>query len=240
MLKDTVYTGEYFFNKKSAKNGPKPPSEWIKLEVPTIISKTDFERVAKLREQRSPKKTAPRVVNSPTLLTGILRCGVCGSAMTIATGKGGRYRYYKCTSRINKGNKTCSSKNIPMGKFDEQILEVLADRILTPERVKIMLKEMKNRLENSRAKNAQKGTNLDKEIAEANLAIDRLYEAVEKGFLPMDATLEERARKHQTKKQELLLEKAKLNRTAEMPKQMFRSKNIEVFCKAIKSKLLDN
>ena len=52
---------------------------------------------------------APLQVNSPTLLTGLLKCGKCGAGMTLATGKGGRYRYYKCNTRIAKHNDDCDT-----------------------------------------------------------------------------------------------------------------------------------
>jgi site-specific DNA recombinase len=38
------------------------------------------------------------------MLTGIVKCGCCGAGMTLATGKGGRYRNYKCNTRIGKGD----------------------------------------------------------------------------------------------------------------------------------------
>lgn len=54
-----------------------------------------FRAVKAKRHQRSPAVTPARIVNSPTLLTGLLRCAKCGAGMALATGKGGRYRYYK-------------------------------------------------------------------------------------------------------------------------------------------------
>jgi site-specific DNA recombinase len=61
--------------------------------------------------------------------------------MTLATGYGGRYRYYKCTNRINKGNKVCSSGNIQMERLDQLILKAMSEKVFTPRRVAVMLKE---------------------------------------------------------------------------------------------------
>ncbi|MFZ3034425.1 MAG: zinc ribbon domain-containing protein [Parvibaculum sp.] len=33
------------------------------------------------------------------MLTGLIHCAKCGGAMTIRTGKGGRYRYYACSMK---------------------------------------------------------------------------------------------------------------------------------------------
>jgi hypothetical protein len=88
-----------------------------------------------LREERSPAKTPARRVNTPTLLTGLLRCGCCGAQMTQVTAKSGRYRYYKCTTRQSQGNHACASKNLPMEMLDELILGYVTERILAPERL---------------------------------------------------------------------------------------------------------
>ncbi|ABL00714.1 recombinase zinc beta ribbon domain-containing protein [Pelobacter propionicus] len=142
------------FNRKEYKTGRiKPESEWITVSVEPIIDPELFEQVSLKLESRSPDKIPPRVVSSPTLLTGIVRCGSCGSAMTIATGKGGRYRYYKCSRKINdlaRGER-CQNTNVPMEKLDGLILRTVAERIFTPERVELMLKELEINLKYARS-----------------------------------------------------------------------------------------
>ena len=49
--------------------------------------------------------------------------------MTLATGKGGRYRYYKCNTRIAKNNHDCDTPAIPMEKLDTLVLQALADKV---------------------------------------------------------------------------------------------------------------
>jgi site-specific DNA recombinase len=65
--------------------------------------------------------------------------------MTLASGKRGRYRYYKCNTQIGKGSHLFQSKSIAMQKLDGIVLEALADKVFTPERVKVMLTELKRR-----------------------------------------------------------------------------------------------
>jgi site-specific DNA recombinase len=48
--------------------------------------------------------------------------------------KGGRYRYYKCNTRIGKGTTYCTACNIPMEKLDMLVLGSLADKVFTPAR----------------------------------------------------------------------------------------------------------
>ena len=60
----------------------------------------------------------------------------------MATGKGGRYRYYKCNTRIGKGIDYCKSDNLPMQKLDAMVLNSLADRVFTAGRVRLMLESL--------------------------------------------------------------------------------------------------
>lgn len=69
--------------------------------------------------------------------------------MTLATGKGGKYRYYKCSSRILKGKDTCTSENLPTELVDRLVLSSLADRVFAPSRVQTTLEGLRKRLRRS-------------------------------------------------------------------------------------------
>ena len=239
LLTNSVYIGEHHFNKKNGKSRVnKPKEEWVSVAVPSIIEQVTFDRTQELISARAPANTPPRIVNTPTLLTGLFKCS-CGASMTIATGKSGRYRYYKCTSRINRGKDACQSKNIPMGKLDTLILEAAANKIFTPERVAVMLKEFQQRLKNSRSKHDDVLLKLKKELDAVEQASSRLLEAVENGILPLDQPLKDRAHKNQAKRQDLLTEIAGLKRQKEMPIKQLGNKNIDKSCNALKIRLQD-
>ena len=55
----------------------------------------------------------------------------------------------------------------------------------------------------------------------------------------MGNSLKERAHKHQTRRQEVLVEMAGLRRQKEMPLSQLGPKKIETFCKALKQRLQD-
>ena len=91
ILTSSTYFGQHHFNRRDSRTGaPRPPSQWVGIQVPAIIDEAMFNEVQALMQSRSPKRTPPRVVNGPTFLAGIARCGYCGSAMIQNTGKGGR------------------------------------------------------------------------------------------------------------------------------------------------------
>jgi site-specific DNA recombinase len=239
ILSDPVYKGEYYFNKKVAKTGEKkPPKEWVLIRLDPIIDEATFREVEERRAARNPSKVPPRITSSPTLLTGILKCGYCGSAMTLATGKGGKYRYYKCTARIKKGAK-CESGNVPTEKLDSLVLNSLADRVFTPLRVGQMIREVQSRLFKSKGKHEEELAKLNRRLDEIKKATERLYDAVERGLLPPDSSLQERAHKLSAERQAILTEIAGIRREQEMRPQVFSERNIEGFCRALRAKLLD-
>ena len=142
---------------------------------------------------RSPKRVAPRIVGSPTLLTGIARCGTCGSGMTLRTGKSGRYRYYACAGCAQKGKTLCPGRSIGMGTLDEAVLGHLAERLFTPERLEIILSAYLPRsAEAGEARRAQL-SQARRARTEAEGRLNRLLQLVEQGLMDIsDPALKER------------------------------------------------
>ena len=69
-----------------------------------------------------------RVVNGPTLLTGICFCGGCGGATALRTsGKAKHYRYYTCSTAARQSKTGCGGRTTQMDGFDH--LRPLAQRV---------------------------------------------------------------------------------------------------------------
>jgi site-specific DNA recombinase len=127
VLTRTTYIGRHRFNTKFWKTRErKPKADVVEMAAPPIIEAAEFEAVQALLKSRSPALTAPRVVSGPTLLTGICFCAACGKAMTLRTGKGGRYRYYTCSTKARQGETGCVGRADPMLK--DRIAELKATR----------------------------------------------------------------------------------------------------------------
>ncbi|WP_425429689.1 recombinase family protein [Desulfuromusa kysingii] len=240
ILKNSAYHGEYYFNKFDTKaKETKPKEEWVLTPIPSIIERDDFERVQKLIAERAPSKTPPRVTNSPTLLTGLLKC-TCGASMTIATGKGGKYRYYKCTTRINQDKHACKNPNIPVETLDRFILESVSEKIFSRARVSEMLKMLQSQLKESKSKHDTTLMALKKELAQIEESLSRLYDAVEKGQITLDETLKERTQNRQFKRREILAEMARTIKESESELDQLGPKNVDLFRKSLKTKLMDS
>ncbi len=178
ILTDSALIGVYQHGRTKKDADPIP------VAVPAIVSLADFDAVQRTLRDRNPKKTPPRVVTGPILLTGLATCGCCGAGMTIRTGKGGQYRYYICANKISKGVSTCSSKAIPMEDLDSLITDHVARELLAPERMRSLLDALLKRQSAKADRNDETLAKMREKRDKADLRLRRLLEAVANGAIP--------------------------------------------------------
>ena len=194
VLTRTTYIGRHRFNTKYWKTRErKPDAEVVEMAVPPIIDAAEFEAVQTLLKTRSPAMTAPRVVSGPTLLTGICFCAACGGAMTLRTGKSGRYRYYTCCTKARQGETGCKGRTVPMEKLDSVVAEHIEQRLLQPKRLEEILSRVLDRRKDRAERRTTHIAELRKRAAEAEAKLKRLYDAIENGIADVsDPMLKER------------------------------------------------
>jgi site-specific DNA recombinase len=184
VLTSSTYHGQHYFNRRDSRTGaPRPPSQWVGIQVPPIVAESTFNAVQALLQSRSPKRTPPRVVNGPTFLAGLARCGYCAAAMIQNTGKGGQYRYYCCSRKLKEGPSACRGLRTPMEKLDEIVVGEVARQVLDPDRLTMMLDAYVHstmaQAEGAKAQLAK----LRHDHTAAVAGIVRLLELVEKGLM---------------------------------------------------------
>ena len=240
ILSDSIYMGEFFYNVMDSKNKQKrPPSEWVKAVSPAIIDASSFEQVRVLRESRAPNKIPPRRLSSPTLLTGILKCGKCGHGMTLVTGKSGKYKYYKCTSRHNQGNHACTSGNLPMEKMDALVMQQLADYVLAPDRLQTMMTEIRTRISSSKDSQQERVNEINRELKKVEERQLRLLDAIETGVVELDEVTQKRAQQLKASREALLIDMANVKRDADVPAvEYLKASQVDSFGKALRQILL--
>ena len=159
ILRDETYTGIWYGNKNSSKGGKKPRDEWIRMEVPRVISKDIFKRTQHLLDQR--KILAKRNTKHEYLLSGLMRCGDCGSKLSGVTDnnnslkngkKYGPYtrQYYRCVSyALNRiePRKTCRLRWIEGEELEEivwgKIEQIISNPYLVGKMIQAQYKETK-------------------------------------------------------------------------------------------------
>jgi site-specific DNA recombinase len=194
VLTRTTYIGHHRFNTKLWKTRErKPEAEVVEMAVPPIIDAGEFEVVQALLKTRSPALTAPRIVSGPTLLTGICFCAACGKAMTLRTGKGGRYRYYTCSTKARQGEAGCMGRTVPMDKLDSLVADHIERRLLQPARLERILSSVLDRRKERAERRTAHIAELRKRAAEADAKLKRLYDAIENGIADLaDPMLKDR------------------------------------------------
>ena len=242
ILADTTYRGEYCYNMLDSRTGMKrPESEWIRYEVDSIVDEATFSAVRRQREARDPRRegtASARQATNSTLLAGKIKCEHCGVAMTQATGKGGRYRYYKCSHKIAISAKACNTPNLPLERMDRLILERLVDRILTPERVTQILKTWLSHQAKAKGKTDEEIKALERAMHRVEEGLNNLYGAIEKGVIALDSTLQSRVNGLKDERERLLAEMALKQRDKPSPKRL-SPKQVTYACQRMREMLLD-
>ncbi|HEX2337634.1 MAG TPA: recombinase family protein, partial [Hyphomicrobiaceae bacterium] len=196
ILTNTVYIGEWKFNKTSSRTRQrKPDEEVVTIPVPSLIEPQVFEQVQRQLHARSPRVVAPRVTTGPILLTGLAICATCRGGMTLRTGtsqNGVIHRYYTCSTCASKGKSACKGRSIRMDKLDGLVTGHLVERLFEPERLAAILASLTAR----RAERAESVNGrivaLQREVTDAEDRLKRLYRLVEDGVTDLDDVLRDR------------------------------------------------
>jgi site-specific DNA recombinase len=188
-------TGKWPYGVRNSRTGAlHDPATVVEIAVPTIIPVELFERVKKRLSQNNPKITPPRIVNGPTLLTGLAVCASCGAGMT-RTGTRRRdrfYSYYSCGGCHQKGKTACPGRHIPMSKLDDLVIANVKERLFAPKRLEIILEGLATMRSSKDAEVQKRRVTLEAESANTNDRLSRLYRAIEHDIVELDQQLKDR------------------------------------------------
>ena len=196
ILTNTVYIGQWKFNKTSSRTRQrKPDEEVVTIPVPALIEPRVFEQVQRQLHARSPRVVAPRVTTGPILLTGLAVCATCRGGMTLRTGtsqNGVIHRYYTCSTCASKGKSACKGRSIRMDKLDGLVTQHLIERLFEPERLATILDSLTTRRAEKAESINSRIMGLQREVGDAEERLKRLYRLVEDGMTDLDDLLKDR------------------------------------------------
>ncbi|MCL2659774.1 MAG: recombinase family protein [Acidobacteriaceae bacterium] len=163
MLHREMYMGKVVWNTSRTVKAPgtnkrvrraRPESEWRIVPRPELRIVTDEvwtkvqDRLKQIVASCTGKKgLVPRSVTSPYLLSGILKCSVCGGSLSIVSGDRsyGHHAQYGCSQHFYRG--TCrNGLLIRRDWLEKDILSELQGEVLTPEAVAYVLDEFERHL----------------------------------------------------------------------------------------------
>jgi DNA invertase Pin-like site-specific DNA recombinase len=142
MIGNPTYYGAVVYNRSRCDGGPdpchpgrrlrryRPEDEWLVVEDaqhPPLITKEQWQRC---QEVKSARASGPRSFGESSLLSGLVRCGKCGSAMYKNSGwRGG---YYGCKLYRGTLRKQCSRNTIRREEVEEEVLRYLGEVARSP------------------------------------------------------------------------------------------------------------
>ncbi|MCM0648434.1 recombinase family protein [Clostridium swellfunianum] len=192
ILDNEKYSGVYVFNKSSKKDvfGKrnshlfKDNSEVIRVDggMPAIVSKDTFE---KAKEMMVARKKAPGANKAKEiyLLSGLIFCGECGSAMQGNRRKPNNkpmYVSYRCGSRTQK--RDCDNKEIRKEYIEEFVLSELEKHILNDNAIPILVEKINLHIQEQASKEKVSTEVMLKELEDIDKQINNIVSAIMQGF----------------------------------------------------------
>ncbi|WP_066709378.1 recombinase family protein, partial [Sphingomonas adhaesiva] len=154
ILHNELYAGRIVFNRQRFVRDPitrkrvsraNPESEWKRQDVPDlrIVDEELWNLVA--AAENAPERVAGiRRTPSKRLLSGLIRCGVCGGTFTVV----GAERWGCSTARATG---TCANgRTISTSQLEHRVLDALRHRLLQPDLVEAFVEEYRQASEAAR------------------------------------------------------------------------------------------
>lgn len=187
ILQNQLYIGKLIFNRtrkivdprtRKALIRPNPEAEWLVEDVPElqIVDLSLWDAVQDVLGMVQTRR--PEASRRPKhMLSGIVRCGVCGGAWTII----GTERW-GCSRHREGGPAACgNNRSIATGQMEARVLHGLQQHMLNPDLIEIYVREY--HLEHARRSKemARDSERLKKRHREAVAKVERLVMAVADG-----------------------------------------------------------
>lgn len=193
ILRNEKYCGTYVFNKTPKKIAgkrnnrvKKPKDEIIRIEnaIPAIVTQEEWFQVQEIMD--SQKHTSKSKSDTVYMLTGVLKCGECGGAVTGYSSS--KYRkgekittnYYVCT-RAKK--KECSNrKQYRKENLEEDVLAILEQDIGNMKKMDSLIDDLWNEICLINSSRDEEKEELEKQLKAVEEKIDNITQAVKAGM----------------------------------------------------------
>lgn len=150
---------------------------------PALVSKETFQKVQQIRSHRSENHALARWQSSPYLLSGLVRCGLCGRHMSGTAAKGGNYHYYTCQKYYREGKDACPGIRISKKKLENFVLTRVKEVILDEANLRRLTKMVNEELQKEKQQTQKKLQMVETQLRALRKRLDRHYEVLETGQL---------------------------------------------------------
>lgn len=188
ILLNSMYRGEMIWNRVRMVRDPdtgqrvsrvNPEAEWQRQDVPTLrIVPDELAEAVLARKTGFARKASPRV-RSKRLLSGLLRCGHCGSAMVIAGSKR-THTLIECSGAKESG--ICSVKRrVRLEPIERTVVTQLKAQLASPETMAAYVEAFNEERRHSQDSATRERTKSERRLGEVRREMDRIVEAIGRG-----------------------------------------------------------
>ncbi len=185
VLRNEAYTGTAVWGKTS-KAGEAADPVRVEGAWPALVSRELFDDVQHAMSERAPKVQRPGRVGSRYLLSGLLRCGVCGKSYRAQGAKSGRFAYYICGTLFTEGAGTCSARYLSAPKVEDFIVEKIRERILNEETIVELVTLVAEEIDAIAGEMSGRLEVIEAELSDVRRRLEKLYEAIETSDLTLE------------------------------------------------------
>ena len=187
ILRNRLYRGELVIGRTSKLVDPRtrkvriranPPSSWVVNPVPhlRIIDEDLWQRVEQQRA-RMAQMPMQQAVRPRRLLSGLLRCGICGGNYIVVRGT-----RWGCSSRREGGESVCGNgRTIANADLERRVVNGLGTSMLDPEAVALYVQEYHRDYARRRREIERRDDGLRRELEAVSAKVDRLVAAIADG-----------------------------------------------------------
>lgn len=185
ILHNAIYAGRFVYNRVQMKRDPEtrrrvsrpnPADERISAHLPelAIVSVEDWQAaqdaIARRAAEPLPQRNRPK-----HLLSGLVRCGKCGGGFAAINA-----RRLGCSRTREAG--TCDQwGTVARAEVERRVLACLVDQLLSPEAISLLVKTYHEEVAAATSDRRRRTAAIDKRIAEVDVALTRLVQAIETG-----------------------------------------------------------
>jgi hypothetical protein len=190
ILRNPIYNGERVWRASistKSSNGQRrrrasPEARIMRVPAPEMrLVPEGLWRAVQARLEAAARAPRPEQARRPKrLLSGLMRCGGCGGAMSLA----GPDRRFICIGRRDKGPVACpASRSVKAEAAEARIVAALQGQLLHPAVVEASVRELQAESRRRDQQAASRHGQLERELEETSRRADRLVDQVAAGGL---------------------------------------------------------
>jgi DNA invertase Pin-like site-specific DNA recombinase len=184
VLRNEACTGVLIWDrsrKRRGVSGDGLPPVRVEGAWPAVVDKETFDRAQAQLGSRAPRISHPRVVHSEYILSGMLRCRHCSTAMIGHAVKSGKFFYYMCGNARRRGREMCTTPLMAKDKIETFVVDKIKQHILTEKNLQELVRMANSDLAEICSAERQRLDILEGQLADVDARLAKLYDALETG-----------------------------------------------------------